>query len=322
MLRYKVYRGIVTSGATVNIKRNGKHSGTAPAADPSTVFRAVWPDVAIIDAQLAERVDAALAARGTKGWDRNVKHPLSGYGRCETCRGSIATANGSRGRTVYLCDRSRRMGACSVETRVDVRKVEATLSAALLSDVLSDAMINEARSAIRGVLHVEAERLHHMKGADVETLERELATVRADKAKAVKLALATDDDPDVLAALRTLKQREAHLAAQLASVRSAAGLDDVTMARIEAAVVARLETIRDSVRDRGRMRNALRDLFPSGLYFVAISPYEWEITGDAVPYDPGTFPSDGGPTPTARRAARRRRPRINERAQRSGTSRR
>ena len=143
-------------------------------------------------------------------------------------------------------------------------------SAASLLD--GEALIAEVRSAA-----VELEVPEPVSAA-----EAELATLRVQKERAVKLALAMDDDADVVANLRAIKDRIVAVEKHLAAARSTAGLDEITMRRVEAEAVVRLERARDMVQDRAHLRDALSALFPTGLTFHPDGD-DWIIAGDAVP---------------------------------------
>ena len=286
ILRHPIYRGVVTFGRTITVKRGGRHVATH-AADPETIIRQIRPELAIIDPALADAVDAAHARRAepkgtTSRRPRHIVHPLSGWARCARCKGSITTHKNGSGTTKYVCDRWRRVGDCDVRLHFPVASVEAAIVGELVAKVLSDETIAEARAAVRAALVAEAERLRGMQGTDTAAAEAELATLRVQKERAVKLALAMDDDADVVANLRAIKDRIVAVEKHLAAARSTAGLDEITMRRVEAEAVVRLERARDMVQDRAHLRDALSALFPTGLTFHPDGD-DWIIAGDAVP---------------------------------------
>jgi site-specific DNA recombinase len=290
ILRHPIYRGVVTFGRTLTIRQGGRHVRTDDAP-PESVYRATRPELVIIDADLADRVDAAHAGRTATPRPRHVVHPFSGYGRCAKCRGSISTYQNGSGITRYCCDRQRRVGDCDVRVRVETAIVEQQVAAALLADIVSEEMIETIRLEIRGALQAEVTRLRAMQGADVDRLRADQGALHARKQRAVRLATELDGDQDVLAELRRVKQQMASLEAQIATIERTAGLDDISLRRIEADAVGRLEGIRAAISDRSRMREALMDLFPAGLVFHPDGESGWIITGDT---DPLPCTSTGG----------------------------
>src|SRR5579883_1185329 len=189
ILRASIYRGVVTFGATRTIRQGGRHVGNV-AADPADIIRQSRPELAIVDAALADAVDAAHAARKATPRPRHVVHPLSGWARCGACGGSISTRGGRNSdgsmRTFYVCDRWRRIGDCSVRTSIRAEMVESAIATALVSDVLSDTDIAEARRTVRAALETEAARLRALSSSDTAAMESELTSLRAQKERAIK----------------------------------------------------------------------------------------------------------------------------------------
>ena len=260
------------------------------------------PELAIVGPELAARVDAARAARSKLAVPRprHIVHPIAGWGRCDECKGSIASHTTGAGSVKYVCDRRRRIGDCDVKVRVPVEIVEGAIIAGLMTDLLSDMMIAEIRGAIRGALAAESARAATVAGVDTAALRVELAEAQGKKRRLLALAAATDDADahtmakDAAGDVRLLEQRIA--------VAQRPSIDDLTAARIEADAVARLKGIRASLSNRSRLREALQALFPEGLRFIP-DGNGWIIEGDAAPgvhqalerpTELGFLPSDRG----------------------------
>jgi hypothetical protein len=273
-----------------HVKVDGRHVSTVEVDDPSTVLHQIRPELTILDAETADRIDAALERRTSAPIPSHVVHPISGWGRCGKCGGSLTTSKNGSGVTKYICDRFRRFGTCAVSVKVPVDVVECAIVSALLDGPLSDPSMTELRAIVRKAMADHAAALAK-EGEGAADIDGEIATLTKRKAKAIRLALTTDDDPDVVAELRAIKARLATLAAQQRAVQAAPGVDALAMRRIEAEAVKGMLARRDELRSRGTMRAALVRLFPSGLRFRP-EGNGWHVTGDLVPC---AFGTDGPP---------------------------
>jgi len=97
-----IYRGLVVRGRTIKVVERGTRVRTV--AEEANVQRIERPELAILDAELAARLDAALAKPRRRSWGAaEPRHLLSSFARCAICGASLTVA-GSKGPS-YLCVR-------------------------------------------------------------------------------------------------------------------------------------------------------------------------------------------------------------------------
>ncbi len=276
MLRSPTLRGVVLFGRTRTVMANGKHARTEKA-DPSEIIHGTCP--AIIDAETAARIDALLAARTKPAVPRNVRHPLSGWARCASCRGSISTYGADRGTVRYVCDRARRVGDCTCRVRVSVDRVEEAIVDGIMQQVISDDVLDTVRAGIRGA----AEAARFATRVDPAEIAGELEKLKARKARALRLAVDTGDE-DADAEVRALGHDIKSVEKRLAEARRPV-VDDLTVKKAIESAEREIADLRATVRVRETLRGDLQRLFPGGLFFHPLpdNPNGWEITGDAAP---------------------------------------
>jgi len=101
------------------------------------------PDLRIIDEELAQRVDAELAARQqpagqrATGTSKRAKRLLSGLIRCGSCGANHTLV----GKDYYRCARNRERGTCDNATTVRLPAVEEVVLAALQSKLLTPDLV-------------------------------------------------------------------------------------------------------------------------------------------------------------------------------------
>ena len=218
ILTNQIYRGHVVHGAVKCIfeHRDGRkrHVRDVPG-DPAHIMRQYRPELVIFDEETAAKIDAAMALRqaaapGTIRAARHVVHPLSGWARCGKCGGAIAASSGA-----YCCDARRRANLCDVAVRVPLARVEAAIVEALAREVFGPAV----REQIRAAILAAAEAARTAEAVAPAPIEREIASLRQQKQRAVRLAIATGGDEDVADQIRELAARITAAEGRLAAAR-------------------------------------------------------------------------------------------------------
>lgn len=278
MLRDPSYAGQWSYGEHRIARRDGRKK--LEAASDAEVIRSHRPDLAIVDADTWERTQAALAAR-TTNMQQSLsasKHPLSGVTRC-ACGGALRVqTDGRPGRRVqvYLCGRRRTKDKALCSERFRVPK-------ALLEDGVRIGLVewfDEAHAFIKEEVREVEARLAAEGAPDVAAIERELAALRAQKQRLVKLGMLTDDLDAVAAELRTLAEQIRRL--EVAHARATKPQVDTRRlaAEIEAGAVQRLDDLRTALRGPDA-RDALHAMFPGGLRLFLTSD-AYVIEAEAV----------------------------------------
>lgn len=122
-------------------------------------------------------------------------------------------------------------------------------------DVTVSAAIDIVREAIREELARRTER-----PTNVSAIEAEIAEAKQAKARAIKLAIATEGDPDVAEQIKKLSQRISTL--EKAMAVATAPTDELALRRVEEGAVRRLGELRQHLvaKGGGVARDALRKL--------------------------------------------------------------
>lgn len=266
------YTGLYTHGRVKRVKRGGRR--VAETAAPAEVLRIEIPEWRIIDEDLWEGVAELFAGRATGPRPQNaMRYALSGIGRCSACQGPIAV-----GRTVlsraaqrervpaYGCAHHRERGTCDVATVQPVELVDGRLAAYLRGVVLAPDVVDTFVAAMRDEIRAQSST----SARDVTALEAELSKVQREKARLIRLAAASDDDPDVAAEVANRSRRTRELEAQIGATRRAPALVREAMAKVEAAVRAKLDNLAAALaQEREETRGVFAALFPEGLTFQA-----------------------------------------------------
>lgn len=224
------------------------------------------PDLVIIDPAMADEVTQRLAKRATDAAATHTadcaRHLLTGVLRCGACRNSMEMKV-RPGKMHYVCSRYRR-GGCAVRRHW----ARVATETAVLKFIRGPFFV-DAEGMIRDEIRAEVERLRTLGTADAEGLRAALATAKARKARAMKMALDTDDE-DAHKAHGAAVDEVRRLERALADAARPA-IDDVTAVRIERAALAGLAHVRDRLiaDDLDLVRRTLRTLFPDGIFVSA-----------------------------------------------------
>jgi hypothetical protein len=267
MLKNERYRGWYVHGRVDRPRKGGKRLNIK--ADESKIIRIEIPGWRIIPEPLWLKVQAAFAASapfvakaGNPYRAGHPKHPLSGLGRCANCGGPITVTTTKRGRKsiqAYSCAYAKTRGeqVCNVNIRQPRDVVEGSIVRQLLDHVLTPEIIE--RITARVVELAQADRGND--AVPVAQLEEELATLRTEQKRLIKL-LARIDDAEIEAELsrRTTKIRS--LEGAIAAAKAAPVAAQLALGTLAGEIAATFERLREGlVGAPDDMRLALRSLF-------------------------------------------------------------
>jgi site-specific DNA recombinase len=290
ILRNARYRGVYIHGRIKKLRQGG---GTIRVkADPREVMTIEIPEWRIVEDQVWFAVNDRFTVREpyVRAGRPAAKYPLTSIAKCGECGGAIgatrvrAFGGGNERVLSYGCARHHERGnaVCSVTVHQPMLEVEGALVAHLQQFVLSEGVLEmvleEVRREIAGQIPA--------RDADVDVLEAELRTARAEQKRLAKAVALTDDVPELAAELRQRSQRIAHLEAQVLSAkRTPAELAKLTT-KIEASAREKLADLRNALAEQSDLREVFLALFPRGLTFTADRSPDgerqvWRITGDA-----------------------------------------
>jgi site-specific DNA recombinase len=239
LLRRPIYAGLRAWGRSKNTMRGGTHGRQARPAGEWMEWQA--PELALLDRELWERVQARLAARGAsflrshsgrligrpRGGDVNAVYLLTGLlvcSRCGTSMTAVAPARNGRGRARYRCSSYHHQGVSRCGNGLSVQ-------VAALDEAVLDAVAERLDAATVTQAVRDAVVLLTAGQADVATrratLAGELATI-ATRERRLLDALVDGDAAvaaSIKARLREELARRAELAAELTALDTAAPLD-------------------------------------------------------------------------------------------------
>jgi site-specific DNA recombinase len=280
------YRGLYMHGRIQRVRRGGKRlSVVAPTKD---VLQVEMPEWRIVDDVLWARVQEEL-----RGRRRNVNAPgpaaryaLSGIGKCAHCGGSIGVTHTKRNQTTilaYACTwhRGRGNAVCPVSVAQPMVEVDRAVAEYLQVAVLAPENLQRFMAEVRREILAQTEAASR----DTAPLEAELRSVRGEQQNLVKAVVASGGDiSELVEAMRERTQRIARLEAELAAAARAPKMTEEIIAKIEAAVVAKLHHVHEALAaDPAGMREVFAGMFPTGLSFTAVEgrPRRWRISGTA-----------------------------------------
>ncbi len=258
LLRREEYRGVIVYGRAKTERRGDKRIRFESDAP---VIRIERPDLRIVDDHTWERVQERIATRRKQpGGRRPVKYPLVGILKCPLCKGAMVAHVSHRkgGKVVrgYICWQHRVRGdeGCPMRHRFPGDRIDECVFN-YVHDVTVSAAIDIVREAIREELARRTER-----PTNVSAIEAEIAEAKQAKARAIKLAIATEGDPDVAEQIKKLSQRISTL--EKAMAVATAPTDELALRRVEEGAVRRLGELRQHLvaKGGGVARDALRKL--------------------------------------------------------------
>src|SRR6185312_4983945 len=157
-------------------------------ADPRDVMSVEIPEWRIVDDSIWFAAQERFSKRGSPSLGKRksaAKYPLTGLGHCKACGGAIVshrvrTFGGGEDRIMaYGCSRHRDRGSavCPVTVYQSLDEVHDALLAQLQRNVLEESMLDTISDMIRDEIAAQIPK----RKADIEGLESELATARAEQ---------------------------------------------------------------------------------------------------------------------------------------------
>ncbi|MCG8417717.1 MAG: recombinase family protein [Proteobacteria bacterium] len=273
ILRNERYRGRYIHGRIKRIREGGKR--IAVRVPEKEWLRVEMPEWQIIDDDTWEAAQVAMAERNrnTVAPGPAAKYALSGIARCGVCGGSIGArktrASPNRRVPAYGCTWHHLRGnsVCPVAALQPVEEVEGILVDYLQEAILTPVLVERVVKEIRA----EIDRQVAAAPVDTAQIETELADLRAQVKKLVRLGALTDDDdiPELADELRRVNARVRDLEADLKVAHRLPEQLQALMKKVEETAKAKLADLRTALAgDREATREVFRALFPEGLTFT------------------------------------------------------
>ncbi len=301
MLKNVRYIGLHVHGRVERSRKGGRR--LTIRADESRVIRIDVPEWRIIPEPLWNAVQARfaaqahlVAARGNPWRAGHPRHPLSGLGRCARCGGPITVTTTKRGRNTiqaYSCAYAKKRGetVCNVSIRQPRDVVERAIVAYLLDNVLTPQILEQITARVVELAQQDCRR----DAVPVERLEEELSKLRKEQKRYAAAVAEASDVPDLLAELRKRQERIRSLEATIATARAAPGAARIALDTLAGEIAGAFERLRQGlVGSPDEARQALRALFPRGLYFEPEGNH-WAVTGAPRIEMPVTSPAFATP---------------------------
>ncbi|MGP1276033.1 MAG: recombinase family protein [Caulobacterales bacterium] len=209
-----LYRGTRIWNRNRKVKDPETGKARMVANPPDAWISQPAPDLAILDAGLAARVDARrTASAGTRPEKaRRPKRPLSGMLRCGSCGGNLVIAGGAPQR--YGCATHKETGQCSGIGTVRADGIEARVLAALKHRLLSPEAIRLAVDTYRE----ERARLAAESHADRSRVETRIAQLKRREARLLEAYMDGSGPSSMLAPLKDMEAERIALEAELANL--------------------------------------------------------------------------------------------------------
>jgi DNA repair exonuclease SbcCD ATPase subunit len=184
----------------------------------------------------------------------------------------------------YGCSRHRDRGSavCPVTVYQSKAEVEAALVDQLQTYVLGD----QALSMVLGHVRTELEAQLPQQRADIAALEAELARVQLEQKRLARAVALSDDVPELVVELQQRSSRIRNLEAQLIAARRTPADLAALVDRVEENVRSNIRSLRRALTDQADLGEVFQAMFPHGLTFEAARTPDgarqiWKISGDA-----------------------------------------
>ena len=180
-------------------------------------------------------------------------------------------------RRYYVCGHHMVANRCDNDAHLQADDAEAKLSEHLRTEILGQI---EAKiiGGIRAEIDEASQRFKD-RAASVEHLNAELAELRRERQRFVRLAAVTDDPiPEIMEALKANQERAKSLDRAVA-LASLPPLDLTVAQQLEATAIAEIQRMRERL-SGPELREAIVSLFPEGLQ-LKIKNRLWLIEGTA-----------------------------------------
>jgi site-specific DNA recombinase len=243
MIRRPRYRGVLEWGHVGAAYRGGTRvTFTRKRVE---VVRVERPELRIIPAELAERVDARLAQvkarNGGMGAPsgREPRYLLSGkaVSRCATCGGPMHVAQGKQGKRIiktYAClwHRDRGPAVCDNNVRRPMEAIDAVVLGWIRESILTEEFIARALVEVRRRLAAKSKDA----GTEIATVQAQVERLDREIKRLVAVASSVDeaDQPAELAEkIESSTKRRRELRARLDVLRAAPGQVALEIRNIE-----------------------------------------------------------------------------------------
>ncbi len=285
ILKNPMYRGILRFGDRRNVYERGtRKTSRAPEADILVVER---PELRIIAADLAARIDERLAGHRKPAGAATVRHLASGLLRCSLCGGSMSSraygpkrGHDGRRHNRYACVRNQNSGRAACvgiggrpETAVDAAILQAVLP--LLDGDVADRALRNLRKKLTA-------KADGAPDPDLGRVRREIAACERRRGNLVR-AIAEGDTPTAL--VEALRKEEKRIAQLQGEIERA---ERVTPARIDVereirAARNRLGELKAAAQNGGITARPVVEAVLGGARFQAVpvqtpAGRRWQIT--------------------------------------------
>ncbi len=275
MLRRDRYRGHIIWGKHEKAYRGGTKVRLPRTKDEWVTLEV--PELRIIDDEVwmavQGRTEKHKKVTGAVKHGPKPRYLLSGLARCADCGGAMHVAKRKESYenvAAYACSRRKNMGphACKNSLRRPVEAVDAAVVGWIRKHVLTEEMVLGTLQEIRRRLAERAKT----SGSEAPEIEAQIRTVKTELERLGSALLVADDRPETV--LRMISEREKRLAtltARLATARTAPGVLDLELGRLEKEARARLEDLRALFnRQPEEGRRALETLLTGPLKFTPV----------------------------------------------------
>lgn len=230
-----IYRGVLRWGRVSMVKRPGTNKRLS-RINPADAWRdAPAPQLAIVPPDILAAVDARRSAQAHKRpeYQRRPRRLLSGLMRCAACGGGMSTAGQDKsGRTRLRCSTASESGTCPAPATFYLDAVESLVLSRLRTELRDPQVV----AAYVKEYHAERARLAAGSSRRREAIERRLAQIDRDQARAVDVILQGIGDVRAIGdRSRALAAERDQLAAELVGLATPAPI-----VALHPAVLARL----------------------------------------------------------------------------------
>lgn len=289
LINCPLYRGEIVYGRT---KKRNMEGEIAPAKRPSSEWiRVEAPELRIFPRELAETIDARLAAMHSRSLHRadgtllgrppgeSSPYALVGLLRCGICGGAmevVSRRSGARRVHAYQCYRARRQGASACTNKVPVRMSDADDA---VLDVVEKELMN-VKVVERALALAEAEILRDGTARTREALAGELAKCETEIGRLTAAIKRGGDLDSLLAAIRDSEAHRADIRQQFAALDNAPRTpqrdENVVRATLRSYVADYRKLLRGHI---PQMQQILRRLIVSKLTFTPMLNGDYAFVG-------------------------------------------